>query len=273
MQSPYRYINILLNAVGKILLKGSDRISEGDLHDLRVNIKKINAHAKLIGKVRIMQHDKPDLKNTGRIFKKAGEIRELQLVIKYLVSKVSTSRNERLIAFIQNELNTSYDEFRLIRKKCHRSSLKEISVVRDSLKVVGEEEVFSFLYTELKKVEKIIKPKKVKGCDLHKLRKKLKVILYIYESSGNKPNGNEMYSQIKKATHLLGNWHDLIVQVVFLKHILKENHFKNSENEDLKKIIERIKRKRDSEFERVVSMLKGWKILLQEKVDHPGQLL
>jgi len=213
------------------------------LHSLRVDIKKIEAYFSFARKVCKVKYDNMKLK---RLFKKSGEIREIQINIQLLSSFPETP------IWILTKLKK--EEF-ILNRKFNIKSSKYISSIEDfrknichpkkSIKARKIKEYFSKMKDQSNNLVK--NPNRE---ELHKYRKKIKMMLYVNnilpEKLKNVVDLNEVV--IKKQQEKLGNWHDIYAGInLFSKEIFPKN---NSES------LQKLKEKELRQFSNLLTYLK-----------------
>jgi len=220
-----RYLSERLEALTMFLSNTLNYPTDEDVHQMRVEIKKLNALIRMLDFV--VEEDlntKKFRKTLTCIFRSAGKLRE-DLI------------NNKLAAEYNLDLGTDYHQ--LIEKKAekHGSKLKnklklflgsEWSVLQNklmdialktNLNILGQS-ALQFLNAEFATIEKLY-PQKSEEKILHKIRIHLKASGYIISLLSGLNTGKdweEFYVQLKTTESLIGSWHD---QVVFKKLLQK----------------------------------------------------
>ncbi|MCX6293807.1 MAG: CHAD domain-containing protein [Sphingobacteriales bacterium] len=189
-----------------------------NIHELRVELKKLNLLLSIIKDSGNRLKDKKQLNHLKQIFKQAGKIRELQLVIlqlnfwkeKYSISKLISIKNVELkqskLAFFElNKVSIHYKHIEQEIISQLEKSKKNISFLQKIQSEINNtfEEITKM---KLEKEEQIDK----KELALHKLRVNTKKLVNYFK----------FFNEVKKENHIdklveinnqLGEWHDLVV--------------------------------------------------------------
>jgi CHAD domain-containing protein len=193
---------------------------EEELHELRVGVKKMKAML-LLQQGSFNEDRLPaEFKTIAKIFKKAGKIRKAAMNKKLL--KEYHIRDKKLIKEQNDVLKKKGKEFR-----------DKIDANRKKLK--KQEEFFAGKFSDIKatKIQRLFTNEirtltnlsllRLGNLQLHECRKKLKNLLYIFNSLppvlAKKLKLNNFY--LKKLEETIGEWHDLIDVV----DLLKENGY------------------------------------------------
>ena len=196
------------------------------LHELRVSIKKIRSVIKVFyAEEKSIVNILKDLK---KLFKGAGEIREMQLNATMLNDfelnrhtayfKLLRSITDSIGAFKSN-ISSYKKAVKTCAKKVKIKS-KSISIKRSEKLILKQEKDFLILLRQ--------KPKSSEH--LHNIRKELKILHYIYKFLPNQQK--YLFSlKLEEANELqekLGHWHDLETHLEFLnKHMPEKKKLLN----------------------------------------------
>lgn len=220
------YVVKRIKSVARLLKVYDDDNNSKHLHQIRVNIKKIKAVLSYVGYV---VDKKYKINKIKKLFHKAGEIREIQLNIKLLEGLKNPPDTIILKLRIKekflNEIFTSNisNYLKNIKKIRNEISLPTMTAKKRSIK--------KYIKKEIKKAER-----KITGNDrtnMHKLRKRLKKIMYIYKALSEKVNkifilDSEYINQLQEKA---GEWHDSYAALQFLNNQSKSTELPLSINE------------------------------------------
>ncbi|WP_158860196.1 CHAD domain-containing protein [Lunatibacter salilacus] len=203
------------------------------IHQLRVDIKKLKAIFSFAKHIYKTKYNTIKLKP---LFRNAGQIREIQINIRLLNSVHDPP--EELISRLEKKENILIKQFikkrsqylKLIKDFKKKTSLPEILPHKKAIK--------EYFKSELKNADGILEH--IDRGGMHKFRKKLKKILYIYNSLPKtiqkKIELNEV--KINKQQKKLGNWHDTNSAIYFFS----QEHFTAQTSKYIMKLVEKEKR-------------------------------
>lgn len=180
-------------------------LSETDLHDFRVELKKMRAILKFLSKIYSKQKLKKSARLLANIFQQAGDIREYQIILQWL------DKND------MNELkNQCFPEYRMVemmqlfQQQTHLFKL-ELKELVDQLTefIKSTNSILSEQYaTDLfAQINKMI----FKDCNIsqwHDLRKRIKQWQYACNWADEK-DWNLEQAYFQKLQEAIGNWHDI----------------------------------------------------------------
>jgi len=203
-----------------------------ELHRLRVEIKKIFALTVLLDFSTRTSQLSISLKPLKTIFTKAGEIRNIQLTLQTIMWY--TGKKSSLCELQQTRLAN------LIKTFCSKMALyvknfkKVHTLVVEKIYDIKNNCVLDWYEDEFKKLSQFF----IKKCDhknMHKGRKTLKKLLYVYailqKPLQKKLNLNRHY--LRELEEIIGKWHDVVISLEILSNVVL------SENEIIKKLSER----------------------------------
>ncbi len=180
-------------------------MSETDLHDFRVELKKMKAILKFLSKIYSKQKLKKSTRLLANIFQQAGDIREYQILLQWL------DKNE------MNELkNRCFPEQRMVEMIQHfqhqthlfKLELKELvdqltEFVKSTNSILSEQYTID-LFAQINKIL-------LKECNIsqwHELRKRIKQWQYACNWVDEK-DWNLEKAYFQKLQEAIGNWHDI----------------------------------------------------------------
>lgn len=252
-----QYFDTRFTVFKMYLQNTSQNFEEEDLHQLRVEIKKMRSLFELLKTIFGDSFDSKYFKKTLRkLFKPGGKLRETQLNILQadetglaLLNSYRNDllkKNEKQILKLRNVLGKFIDQelgpFESEIK--HFIKINEYSQLKSS--------IVKFVSSEIQKVEELF-PHIANHDQLHRMRRYLKssgYALKLYQELWYDVNLVSFYDEIKTTESLIGDWHD---KIVFRQSIL---NFANKHPEKLNETdLEIVKQKLDSilvQLERII---------------------
>jgi len=201
-----------------------------NIHELRVELKKLNLLLSIIKYSRNRLKYKKQINHLKQIFKQAGKIRELQLVIlqlnfwkeKYSISKLISIKNVELkqakLTFIK------LNKFPIHYKHIEQEIISQLEKSNNSNKFfqkIKSKINNAFVEIMKMKLDKEVQMN-VKELVLHKLRINTKKLVNYLKFYNEVQNENQK-DKLVELNNQLGEWHDL---VVLKYHVLE--HIKNN---------------------------------------------
>ena len=209
------------------------------IHQLRVDIKKLKA---IFSFAKHIYKTKYNITKLKPLFRNAGQIREMQINIRLLNSVHEPP--EELISRLEKKENLLIQQFikmgsqylKLIKDFKNKTSLPEILPHKKAIK--------EYFKNELKNADGILEH--IDRGGMHKYRKKLKKILYIYNSMPKTIQKNIELNEVElnKQQKKLGDWHDTYSTIAFFS----QEHFTTQTSKYIMKLEEKEKR----QFNRLV---------------------
>jgi CHAD domain-containing protein len=240
MKSLEKYFNKRKANTLLLLKKPKQSYRFNTFHDLRVEIKKLNALCELIEECVKKFKRKKTFEPFDIIFDQAGKVRELQietrLLNKYFLSQMLKTYEQNLSRKRSVE-RTLY--FSLINPKAIKELKQKYGKIESMLQKVSKKEARKFMDERLNKIESMIEPSTLKTTQLHDLRKKLKE--YEYVRSGLDMDGQvKPIPNLTDLTDLLGEWHDGQVITIHINNALDNKTTTAKEKKQLQKIKDKI---------------------------------
>ena len=221
-----------------------------DIHQLRVNIKKVRSVFNLIEILspKDFKTQRDDIFNA--VFKKAGKIRELQINRNILNQyKINPSNTALYRQYENHQEKKSTKEF---KKTVDDFNLSQLKKINEKIKLVGEKtnhkkiilKSYKFITGKAQKIKKLTSkvdnPEKV-----HKLRMHMKSIdaiaALLFQMEQNE-NLKKLLVSVKQAGDILGAWHDKEVLADSLENFIEKRQKGTSKKfPPLKKLVNRIK--------------------------------
>jgi len=229
-----------------------------NMHELRVELKKLNLLLSVIKSSGKRLKYKKQFNHLKQMFKQAGKIRELQLVIlqlnfwkaKYSISKLISIKNVELkqakLAFTKlNKLSIHYKNI-------------EQEIISQIEKCKNKNDFFQQIKSKINKAfEEITKMKldkeiqtDIKELALHKLRINTKKLVNYFKFFNEVENENQIDNWVE-LNNQLGEWHDLTVLKYHVLEYLQNNPKTKKQTVDAACIIWENQQKIDA-FERLI---------------------
>ena len=230
-----KYLDSRVSSIKKILELEPVFFTNESFHDLRVEIKKVNALFEMLSFCKNKFKRKKVFMPFKSIFRKAGLVRELQVeemlwntlripdlnenYFKILKRRESLMR-KKFHSFINDKLIISLDE----RSKEADFYLKEMSNI----------DIDNYFKDIEQKIQSILPGKTIHADTLHKLRKELKKYYYnrkIFRFQT--PQQKSLLGEIDAFQELLGKWHDFVITE---NHLIKISQLNNLNSEEINHI-------------------------------------
>jgi CHAD domain-containing protein len=215
-------------------------MSETDLHDFRVELKKMRAILKFLSKVYSKQKLKKSARLLSNIFQQAGDIREYQILLQWLdKSDMNELKNQcfpehRMVEMIQHFQQQTH-LFKLELKEV----VDQLSDFIKSTNSILSEQYAIDLFAQINKII-------LKDCNAsqwHDLRKRIKQWQYACNWVDEK-DWNLEQAYFQKLQEAIGHWHDIETiqqnlvaqqkaysnQIEVLKEITKANQLLEKSN-------------------------------------------
>jgi len=206
------------HTIESILQEKKQDFNVENMHELRVELKKLNLLLSIIKNSVNRLKYKKQLNHLKQIFKQAGRIRELQLVIlqlnfwkeKYSISNLISIKNVELkqakLAFIKmNKVSIHYKNIEqeiISQLEKSNNSNKFLKKIKSKINNAFKKIKASYIYK--------IKQDDAKEIELHRLiinTKKMINYLKFYEEVSK----DNYLDKLVELNHDLGEWHDLLV--------------------------------------------------------------
>jgi CHAD domain-containing protein len=204
-------LEIALIGISIIQAHGGSRKS---IHGYRVAVKKIRA---AIHFAHFLSEKQKRIKLPSaliKIFHKAGQVRELQLFHKALISaKTERKDQEKFIKEVKKELKK---KVRQLQKAAAKTNMKRVRAqfkeLINTLPDIEKHKVKSSFKKWVNANYPSMEGGKVKDAVLHKGRARLKEIIYVNEALKEKKKAwisGKTVSQLEKLQERMGRWHDM----------------------------------------------------------------
>jgi len=215
-----------------------------NIHELRVELKKLNLLFSIIKASDNRLKYKTQINHLKQIFKQAGKIRELQLVIlqlniwkeKFTISKLISIKNIELekakLAFIK------LNKVSIHHKHIEQEIVSQLEKSNNSNKFL--QKIKSNINNAFDEIMKMKLEKEVqidiKELALHKLRINIKKLVNYFKVYNEVENENQI-DKLVELNNQLGEWHDLVVLKLHLLEYIQNNPKTKNQTVDAASII------------------------------------
>lgn len=214
------------------LYKASLDLSIDEIHNVRVEVKKIRSFFRTLRTIHLSSPNLKVIDGSREIFKDifsvTGIIRETQLnLIEMSKMQISNADFNRYQKFIRETENNAVKDFKMLMKKFEINRFaevnREVKRICENLDYTDIKKYYlDFIFTEIKRIRKMT-GSVPDNEQLHKIRKYLKSIHTASEYLmiiNRKIKIKRFIKRVKKTEVLLGQWHDRIVFISFLNRYL-----------------------------------------------------
>ena len=218
-----------------------------DIHALRLEVKKLKSFLKLFHSVQASSPAglSPDFFNS--IFGKAGEVRELQLLLAYLQHRPAVSRPRLLISLLKGNIQKASAALHmLMRKEGLLPALTELPVLADQ---VHSEQYKSYIQKRKKQVKKLRKHIREEPAQLHRLRQRMKALTYLQAASGHSSDRYKYWLQ------QAGRWHDTVRLIDLLQELGKTQRISPDMIVRISGFIKHLRRKGNQQLQQLLKDL------------------
>ena len=216
-QEQLRFLeNELTGIISFLTEPGATKPGKKEIHDLRINIKKIIALVE-VNKIRGYDTGTLALHGMKYLFKTAGTIRNSQVITSNIIQLES---DEKKILRYHRDIIRQTSKKLVLDIPRHLKMVNDFRVEMRSRKLNTISSDLILLYHELKSeyLKKIFK-EPLNPATLHEGRKQIKHILYLREMI--RPSTAKMiplhYGNLNKLQDLIGKWHDSAVLFDFVR--------------------------------------------------------
>lgn len=214
------YAGELIQEMKTYLKKSAVDQGEEQLHHLRVSLKKTNALLHLLSHCR--EKCPEHIRKLDRIFKRAGKIRDLQLIIPDLKHKLPRRlRQHRLIKDLDRTLENRLQRFSRHYKKYRKEIIRKIE--RKIYHCLSGEEFMDLAgYFSMMKsrITNATKQRLENEDQIHQLRKDIKTFNYNLVLGGHILKRNEIDgAHLSDREQLLGDWHNAVQAAEYIERL------------------------------------------------------
>jgi len=218
--------------IKKNFLASRDTFSAESIHDMRVEIKRLRAFYRFVGRLNRSFQAKPHFREIRQLFKAAGGLRDIQ-VQKELFLEIyrahGLGRPDCLEYFDQKETAAAGSYAAVAGQFDIEKIAENYRFIADSIKDLDGRDIRRKLYQGINKLLRKLHRKKSRGDlsadDLHRIRintkaarYNLELLIRCFDHDKNPESLNKHLRQVHRA---LGKWHDFVIATTTLE-ILKD---------------------------------------------------
>lgn len=255
------HLNNKLTSFNRFFNKALESQEMEDIHELRVNIKKLKTIWSLIQEASYGKWKKDAcLDLCTRLFRVAGEVREAQINLEIIEQHLSPF----LIPFVQHLKDSQKQSSEQLIKTMLVFDLEKLKILNDELsknlqdlsnEIVLKESVAFAIKMTLNVIE--LKDQVQDEHNLHQIRIQQKAVhelLGIIIKLQSDSTLNKLKDQIKLFNEEIGNWHDIKVLLQSFNYFLEKN--KNTKKDrHIKSFIKRIEKEQEIKQARLYERL------------------
>jgi len=246
-----KYIKKRKETINSLLEKPKQTYTPATFHELRVEIKKLDAFFYLINFCSKGFKRKKTFKPFKLIFDQAGKVRETQveevILKKYFLIRLLKEYRESLK---KHQLKEQEDYFSLANKKFVARLKKMYRKIAPFLAQVDKKKVNRYMKTKRKIIKKLLSQNSIQSPQVHDLRKRLKK----FHSNLKSLDMEKQYKPLPKEDilpDLLGKWHDGQIIIRHLKKAMDTVGINSKESIQLEKIKAKISSKSEILFKKI----------------------
>lgn len=218
-----------------------------DIHQLRVNTKRINAIYQLIESATDLKFSATyHLKPAEKIFRYAGELREGQMNLEQLKAYGLPSDPMMIynVYLEKSQVKTIRDLKKEIRNFDRIAFNHTISMIKNYCEQIGKKELIKkmddYIQMKARSIRELLK-KKQNPKNVHKIRMNLKAIdpiLSLLNKTDPARFDSKSIDSLKETALYIGDWHDRVILVRSIRKLLHGRKENTMSQEDLfKKLI------------------------------------
>lgn len=251
MKIGIEFLNNQEALINFFLKKPKAKFTTKDFHQLRLEIKKLNAFLDFINYCSKDFNLKKIFKPFYKIFRKAGKIRALQLEELTIRKHNINGKLKEYLTKLKLEIFKEKAEFFMVVNQLYpnkiRKKQKDITTYLTEINDLNRKE---YLIKKSASIQKLISKKRLKRKKLHELRKQLKILNYntkilLAENLVIKAISAENLSS------LLGKWHDTEELIKKFKKGIENKKINYKERKELKKLKEITNSKKKKLFDKI----------------------
>jgi CHAD domain-containing protein len=216
----FHKLSLVLNK----LRKGLDA---KDIHDFRVEIKKLKALFRLFRSVAKTTYAYQFPKALNKTYHYLGYLRELQILHQKIVATCRDGDITQPTNYL-DQINKSLDWYkqksRNSLQRTHALKKNNERIIKHLFDEPGQEEIQTFIESKMKALRDLLAKSNHDDESMHSMRKILKDIQYILsyvENKKAKADGSPHLKTIQESTRALGDFHDQRVALRLLDQELK----------------------------------------------------
>lgn len=188
-----------------------------ELYHFRIQVKKMKALLFFLQDGVLGKYEKEHLKSVQYIFKHAGRIRSAHINIGLLLQYPAAD-----LSYKTEQENIKKNEIKQFIAR-HHAYIKTVKSIRkgftDAFRNINDKNIVAWYKKHLKKIFSILKQSNDCIDKWHKIRKKIKNLLYLYRilpnSTARKLHLNDAY--LEHLQEAIGKWRDVVLLLELLK--------------------------------------------------------
>jgi len=242
-------------AINHFLVKPRAIFTSNDFHQLRLEIKKLNAFLDLVEYCSKDFNRKKNFKPFIKIFRKAGKIRELQLEAQTIKKHQLDGLLKEYSMDLKDQESKEEAKFFILVKQLFPVQLQKIICkIIPYLTEINDEKIKTYLEKKNRSIQKLMSKSRLNRKEMHQLRKQLKTLNYNRKTLSTK-------NQVAKTTikegliSLLGKWHDCEVLLQHLRIGIENEKLNYREIKELKNLKTATISKRKLLFDKINTIL------------------
>jgi CHAD domain-containing protein len=204
------YFNDQWDAMADHLKKFIENGEQEELHQFRVQVKKLRAMIELLDTNSGKHPLKEDFKPVRKIFKRCGEIRNAFINLQY--GQQLQFKNEDFFMNHLYEIEKGTKEVKELGKQYLKTIKAAYNDIGGDLQHVGNKEIVEFYKTKLYNIASFLENLQFND-ELHATRKQIKTLMYNRKLAQNALDGKLQISNdyLDKLQTLIGDWHDNVL--------------------------------------------------------------
>ena len=248
-----KFFHKRISEMEHILAKEPRYLRNEDFHTLRTGIKKTKALFELLEHTEKKFNFKKHFKPFKKIFKLAGEVRDIHIE-QSLIKKYGISpHTEFLNSLKQSEKEAKksfFAEYKNLDSAQIKKGKKDIDTFISSVK---NEDMDEFLKLRAKKLHYNFIKNRRNEKKLHVLRSKLKIHFYSLKITKK----DKCLDDLEALTELLGKWHDAQMTIQFLDRLFPSKGMEIKEIKSILSLYNKIKKEKEIYLEKIASIDKN----------------
>ena len=231
-----------LNHLDQLILKINKDFGVKDIHDFRVEVKKLKALLRLLRSVLKDSSAYRFPRDIDKSYKALGHLRECQIQFEMICSTCQHrgfTLPSRYLEKIKQQTNLCEQKARIALKNISPIDKKKNRIMGNSPVTLPVNMESRFIRYKLLTVKEKFILASQDDVSLHEMRKRIKDVQYILSLTAEKTtafSGGLAFKTVRNASRMLGEFHDFAVALDQLERELKVPPYSMQENETLQSI-------------------------------------
>jgi CHAD domain-containing protein len=224
-----------------------------DFHDIRVEIKKLNAISRILKFCYRPFNRRKFIAPYKKLFSCAGKIREAQLESALFDELQLTGYLDSYLKNKNARLKKDVSQFEKMAKISHKKINKHFVALEPCFNKISREKILSFADILNSQVTSIVIADEWTDEEIHELRKKLKELLYtinIFQFAGTESKS------IDALQDLIGKWHDKVVIAGQLSNKKLYRNINREEKVTMRMVVENLKETSGQMLEKIYGSIR-----------------